>query len=118
MPDALFDVDPVAAPVDELAGKSAQQRLTIRQRRALDNGQHPLSLVLGHMPLHDEAAPAGTRVAEGRRCRNCVFHSENAWGYPQCDFGDGARRSHGAATDCRGWWPGCRDHQYESEAAR
>lgn len=115
MSDGLFDLGPAQVHPDPLAGLSYQKRLTVRQKSALEQGQHPLSLLFGHLPLHPEAAPADDRKTDGRRCRNCTFHSANAWGYPQCDLR--ARKSHGAATDCRGWWPACSDHQYESEDA-
>lgn len=113
--DALFDLDPAQIHIDELTNLSAQQRLTFRQSAAIANGQHPLSLRFGHMPLHDEADPHPD--VEGRKCGNCVFRRHwGAHGYPKCMFGGGARLTHGAATDCRAWWPGCRDHRYESEA--
>lgn len=119
MADALFPLDPAQVRMDDLQDLSAQQRLTVRQAARLAQGLHPLSLVCGHIPLHAEAAPADNRSAAGRRCNGCVFHQ--SWGahsYPKCSFGNGVRRSHGAATDCRGWWPGCRDHQHESDAVR
>lgn len=75
---------------------SADRRRTLRQRRLVDMGVHPLT--------RDRACPQlGTcgdcahRVLEGHRDRS----------YPKCELGP---RSSGPATDVRRWWPACRRH--------
>ncbi|MDX3111549.1 hypothetical protein, partial [Nonomuraea angiospora] len=94
--------------------ESSGRSRTRRQSALLAVGQHPLTLVLTRpLRLHAEAAPHEDRQAPGRRCGNCQFRQKSAWGYPKCTFGDGARASRGAGTDCRGWWPGCLDHEWK-----
>lgn len=114
--DALFAPDPAQVRMDDLAGLSEDRRRTVRQQHALADGQHPLSLLFGHMPLHDQAAPADDRNADGRRCGNCVHRElagRRAHVHPKCGLGgDGARITHGPGTDCRAWWPACRDHEH------
>ncbi|WP_170223054.1 hypothetical protein [Nonomuraea turkmeniaca] len=108
---ALFEGPEPITPPRESAGRS----LTRRQRELLAAGQHPLSLALGRpLRLHPEAAPHEDRQARGRRCGTCVFRqtmSRRGHSYPKCSKGEGRRVSHGAATDCRSWWPGCSDHE-------
>ena len=120
MPDVppvpLFDVDRPAAPAGESAGGSRARR----QRELLAAGLHPLTLVLSRpLRLHPEAAPHDDLKAPGRRCGNCRFRRALQWGnraYPKCTLGDGARASHGAATDCRAWWSACPGHEYAQPA--
>lgn len=124
---ALFPIDPAwrpAAPgVDPTAELSPGRRLTLRQAALIARGRHPLT----RGPLHAEAAPGDDQDAEGRRCGNCRFRVTRLWGdtakhYPKCSFGwdgrytsDPPRATRGPATDCRAWWPGCLDHQYEPD---
>lgn len=125
MSDALFDLAPTdlqLAEPDELV--SADARRTRRQAALLTRGRHPLGLDYP-LPLHTEAAPVDDRNATGRRCRNCrwldtVPHHNKT--YKKCAFPGsmsaadyeligGLRMTHGPASDVRGWWPGCRDHE-------
>lgn len=110
---ALFDgPEPATAAPDESDG----ERRTKRQTLLLAAGQHPLSAVLTRpLRLHPEAAPNDDRAADGRRCGNCVFRTKNAWGYPKCAKGDGARVSRGAASEVRRWWPACLDHEWKTD---
>jgi hypothetical protein len=106
--DALFD-----GP-EPLAGLSADRSRTVRQRVALTHGQHPLSVTLGPLALHADAAPADDKRADGRRCGNCRFRQQTGpHSYPKCGFAEPARISRGAGTDCRAWWPACTDHEPE-----
>ncbi|MEU8278191.1 hypothetical protein ACFYOK_37510 [Microbispora bryophytorum] len=113
--DTLFDVD--VPPTRPAPKESEGVRRTKRQAALLAAGQHPLSVVLPRpLPLHPEAAPYDDRQAEGRRCGNCAFRtrlSHRAGRYAKCAFGDGARASHGAATDVRAWWSACADHEWK-----
>jgi len=110
---ALFDVD---QPTPPPARESDGVRRTKRQAALLAAGQHPLTLALSRpLRLHPEAAPYDDRQAPGRRCGNCAFRQNNGWGYPKCTFGDGARMSHGAATDVRAFWPACPDHEWRTD---
>ncbi|MEV4093823.1 hypothetical protein [Streptosporangium saharense] len=99
--------------------ESQTVRRTRRQAAMLAAGIHPLSAVVGKLRLHEQAAPYGDPRAPGRRCGNCTFrqvlgyHGDH---YPKCTFGGEARISHGAATDCRAWWPGCTDHEWKEKA--
>lgn len=116
---ALFDGPEPAQPDPD---ESEQRGRTRRQRGLLAAGQHPLTLVLTRpLRLHAEAAPADPRDAPGRRCGNCVFRralsAYSGKSYPKCTFGDGARVSHGGATDCRAWWGGCVDHEWRDADA-
>ncbi|MEV0616133.1 hypothetical protein AB0I81_22660 [Nonomuraea sp. NPDC050404] len=105
---------PAPEPVPE---ESDHRKLTRRQHRLLDAGLHPLTVVLsGSLRLHEEAAPAKDRQADGRRCGNCAFRQRSAWGYPKCTFGDGVRATRGTATDVRAFWSACVDHQWRSDA--
>lgn len=110
---ALFDLPDVKhapPPEDDL---SPNQKRTRRQYAALLAGQHPLSLVLTRpLRLHDDAAPADDRRAEGLRCGDCrfrVLRNHGVRSYPKCTIG--GRESYGGGTDCRAWWPACRDFE-------
>ncbi|TDD77714.1 hypothetical protein [Actinomadura rubrisoli] len=113
--DALFDVPALKHAPPPPENLSADQKRTRRQLAALVNGQHPLSLTLSRpLPLHPDAAPPGDTKADGLRCGNCRFRELLSYGprnWPKCMFGDGVRRSHGAGTDVRKWWPACSDYQ-------
>lgn len=114
---ALFDMSvPAPEPAEKL---SDGRRRTIRQLEALRHGQHPIGLSFDIvMRLHPDAPPADDRSAPGPRCGSCRFRelatSNGNKSFPKCLLGwDGDYRrdppyaSHGAATDCRAWWPGC-----------
>lgn len=137
---ALFGAgDPAAAGADQAPKLSADRRRTWRQYEAIRAGRHPLT----GWPVHLEAAAVADELptieafhagetyrkpeqpAPGRRCGNCQFFGQiNAYtarDFPKCWFGwDGVpghappRYSHGAATDIRKWWPGCREHEYRT----
>ncbi len=108
MDEALFDVDePAQPPAHE---ESEGVRRTKRQAALLAAGKHPLSAVVSGLRLHPEAAPHYDRQASGRRCGNCAFRRPGV--YSKCTFGNRTRLSSGPATDCRGWWPACPDHEW------
>jgi hypothetical protein len=121
--DPLFDVDRPAGET-EPEKLSAGRRLTQRQRITIRTGLHPLSNVsAGQLPLHREAS-RDPDVDGGRRCGNCAHHQRatnrgTASYYPKCHYPDPSnpdyypRVTSGAASDCRAWWPGCRDHQWK-----
>ena len=107
---------PPAAP-ERKRGTDAQR--TIRQRQALENRLHPLSLLHGlTLRLHPDAPPVADKKADGPRCGGCQFAVKNGWGYIKCtrgrtgeigtkSFRRGPFETHGGATDLRAWWPGC-----------
>lgn len=103
--DGLFDMEPMAVPVDELVGLSPDQRRTVRQRQNIKRGLHPVS----GWGLHAEA-PRVTHVgqqAPGPRCGDCRFlhlskHHDRS--YLKCDV---VGVTNGAGTDMRRWWPAC-----------
>jgi hypothetical protein len=124
-PEGLFDIDPAQIP-PEPPKLTADQRRVQRQAETLAAGYHPVT----KLKLHEEAAPAGDRKAEGRRCGNCRFRM--VLGYRNKSFakclnpgGMGADEidvigppyvTHGAATDVRRWWPACDEHSYGDRA--
>jgi hypothetical protein len=113
---ALFDLDPgqvhEPTPVEEI---SAGRRRTIRQAEALRRGRHPLGLAVDvPLRLHADAPPPDDRTAPGPRCKTCRFRevlvAYSGKHYPKCVRGRDGKTpyvSHGAATDCRAWWPAC-----------
>lgn len=127
--EGLFDLNPVEqeriAAAERFAGMSAGRRLTFRQREAITNGYHPLSLVAQGLKLHPDAGRDGApgSPAAGPTCGRCSFRLQIHWRgatYAKCAFGakpvyhplNGApRASHGATTDVRAWWPACSDFQ-------
>jgi hypothetical protein len=101
MMEGLFEVPADVVRVTESVVKlSADRRRTLRQARTLAQGFHPLG---GR--LHLQAAPAVDRKAEGRRCGGCVNFRPGR--FAKCGLGP---ITHGPATDCRAWWPGCVHH--------
>jgi hypothetical protein len=120
--DALFELPAGAVreppPVEEL---SADRRRTLRYLRLIQAGRHPFGGL-----LHEHAAPVDDPHAPGRRCGNCWYRqllSYHARTYPKCllgieaptdsnPYGHDGRVAHSAASDCRAWWPACRDHSY------
>lgn len=123
MTDALelFHVDepPAPPPVEKL---SPDRRRTQRQREALERGAHPLSLARIDGPpvlVHPDAGQP-----DGPTCGSCRFRTIVGWRdrrYAKCGWlpptwsaDQAARRTppranHGAGTDIRASWPGCRD---------
>lgn len=106
---------------------SADRRRTQRQHQRIEVGVHPLT----GGPLHQLAdttvcAPDAPKL-QPFTCGSCRFRQVIRWhdgAYPKClqDImradQDGAEQSarpldrakhvsHGAATDCRAWWPAC-----------
>lgn len=113
MSDTLFDDTPFRAIPDEpgVSQPSAGRRRTQRQYADLAAGRHPLT----RGRLRPQAAGAADRAAQGRRCGNCQFrrlleYRRRDW--PKCVRGDGVYLTHGAATDCRAWWPACQFHEW------
>ena len=122
MSDAtLFDL-PDSAVAAFTPALSPDRRRTLRQYQTLASGWHPLG---GR--LHPQAAPVDDRDAPGRRCGNCWYRrptfTNGNRDWPKChvDLTNptdtnphpvSLRISHGAATDCRSWWPGCAQHTY------
>ena len=105
MTDTLFGVSE-PPPQENL---SAGRRLTLRQKRILAQGMHPLTLLPGaFLRLHPDAPPPDDRKAPGPRCGTCRFREP--WGahsFPKCLRAGEAHASHSAASDCRAWWPAC-----------
>lgn len=107
--DALFDVEQTS-PVESPA-LSADRKRTQRQKRDVDDGYHPLLTVLyGRYPetrIHERGADG-----EPYTCGSCAFRELLSYRnrkFAKCVMSDGARITHGAATDVRAWWPACRD---------
>lgn len=93
--DALFDgFDPVVPVPDEPL--SATQRVTLRNRTALELGKHPANgLPLDPDPDH--------------RCGNCASFNRYAYHgrvYNKCPH-HRLGESHSAASDMRAGWPAC-----------
>ena len=99
----LFDMEPDPAAVAaleraakekaELADLSPDRRRTLRQRRDVEAGVHPLM-------------KSATRPDLGT-CGGCVHRVLVGRGngtYPKCDL---STMSHGASSDVRAWWPAC-----------
>ena len=122
MSGTLFDAAPFEVPPAEPAVRlSPDRRRTQRQAEALAARTHPLSAALGYqIRLHEHAAPADDRAADGRRCGNCRWRQlrdDTARRWPKCwwrDDNDGSppRVTGGPGTDVRAWWPACREHDY------
>ncbi|MFL6141602.1 MAG: hypothetical protein ACJ72N_07005 [Labedaea sp.] len=123
MTASLFDIEPTQTTPAAGENLSTDRRRTIRQAEFLAGGRHPLTAVLTRpLPLHVDAAPVDDRKAPGLRCGSCRYRVVVGWhsrSYPKCTFGargvryldDAPRVSHGGGTDCRAWWPACRDYQ-------
>jgi hypothetical protein len=98
--DSLFPDLAVPAAVPERI--SAGRRLTLRQKRDVELGRHPLT--------------GGVARPELGTCGDCALRSLEFGRFPKCLQGyDPDRRprvagpymTHGAATDVRRWWPAC-----------
>ena len=121
MADALFEI-PDGARIEHAPKLAGDKRTAQLQLEKLAAGYHPIT----GLKLHEQAAPADDRDAPGRRCGTCRFrvvlpYHRKSW--PKClnPGGMGADEidrigapfvTHGAATDVRKWFPGCRDHSY------
>lgn len=123
---SLFDTEPYRRdPIparSEPEQLSAGRRLTLRQKRDIERGWHPLSKVNPGGGL--KLAPAGTGT-----CGGCRFREPSAnRSYPKCLHGayeESGVNSEGrpytltryprvassAQTDCRAWWPACTDFE-------
>jgi hypothetical protein len=117
----LFDMTPDPAVLEaararaeergRLAGLSAGQRLTLRQKADVANGRHPL---MGG-PTRPELGTCGD-------CVHRVLIGSHSRGWPKCDWGGPSQRgldlmSHSAATDCRAWWPACSNFEPKPKEA-
>lgn len=141
--DPLPGMPDLPPPAPEVPKGSAGQRLTERQAQDVRDGRHPLT----RGPLHPMAAPEVCTPGAPRNqpftCGSCRFRELVRWhdkAYPKC-LRDGYRVdqdgaalsarsmdnlvnvSHGAASDCRGWWPACRlyeagDNDLSPDASR
>ena len=102
MSETLFDLPAgtTLAPVD-VTKLSAGRRLTLRQKRDIGVGRHPLTAG----PLH---------VEPGRQCGNCFFRQliqHRSRNYPKC-WAWPNLVTRGPASDIRAWWPGCTAHEW------
>ncbi len=102
--DSLFPdlVPAVPEPVEKI---SAGRRLTMRQKRDVELGRHPLT--------------GGKARPDLGTCGGCALRSLEFGGarsYPKCIQGAsldttprpaGPYMTHGPATDVRAWWPAC-----------
>jgi hypothetical protein len=122
--DTLFDDDGLR--VEPAENMSTDARRTVRQRRLIDAGLHPLMVTAGYSPsqarLHPNAAPeiCSPDAPKGApyTCGSCRFRQVLRWHdrtYPKCiqevegtNLLTAPSITHGAATDCRAWWPACR----------
>lgn len=99
--DALFGGYEPQVLEQEDGELSADRRRTARQKRLIEQGIHPLAQTV--------------TVPEKGTCGDCVHRvafGHNSRSYPKCTLPSArpARMTHGAATDCRAWWPACTDH--------
>lgn len=101
----LFDVPSAEYVTDPTADLSADQRRTLRQRRRLAEGLHPVAARLLHPDAPRVTAPG--EKGDGPRCGTCVrlFSAHHNDGRSlKCDLVGITR---GAGTDMRRWWPAC-----------
>lgn len=99
MTETLFpELVPVPLPEPEPVEKlSADRRRTLRQRRDVERGIHPLN---GLQLVGDGSTT----------CGNCAFRELFTYhrrSYPKCTARDGVYLTHGPASDVRAWWPSC-----------
>jgi hypothetical protein len=85
----LFDATPIPPP-EKI---SPDRRRTARQRALIAAGIHPL---MGG-PTHPDQGTCGT-------CAHRIHVGDTGRTWPKCDLHE---LTHGAGTDCRGWWPAC-----------
>ena len=74
---------------------SAGRRLTLRQKRDVEAGRHPLA--------------NGAYYPDRCTCGDCRFRRLEEYHnrtYPKC-AAPGVRNANSAATDVRAWWPAC-----------
>lgn len=104
------DLVPVdLTPADAAEKLSAGRRLTLRQKADVERGRHPLT--------------RGRLADNGETCGTCVHRVLANWHnrtYAKCAQGINPATtpldkapfaSHSQTTDCRAWWPACRDWQ-------
>ncbi|UQS95164.1 hypothetical protein Pam4_21 [Pseudanabaena phage Pam4] len=96
-------------PPEEPEVLSPDRRRTARQRALVAAGVHPLTGGPIHALASRHRDPTAART-DPFTCGSCVHRAVLSTGggsYPKCLVGDGARITHGAATDVRAWWPAC-----------
>jgi hypothetical protein len=105
--DSLFPDLAVPAVPERI---SAGRRLTLRQKRDVELGRHPLT--------------GGPARPELGTCGDCALRSLDFGRFPKClqgaqvevrPFRAGPYMTHGQATDVRRWWPAC--GQFKPRAA-
>lgn len=107
-----YEPDVAALPASADPSLSADRRRTLRQAEAIADGRHPLT----GGPLHSlasRARDADAPKSDPFTCGSCYFRERLDYHnrtYAKCLAGDGARVSHGAASDVRAWWPACPDY--------
>lgn len=77
------------------AALSAGRRLTLRQKRDVEAGRHPLA--------------DGATYPDRGTCGDCRFRRLEEYHnrtYPKC-AAPGVRNASSVATDVRAWWPAC-----------
>lgn len=101
----LFPIEEADTVPSPLSGLSADARRTARQHASVAAGIHPLTKTKARPDL-------GT-------CGSCALRSLEFGRFPKCTLGAqlkthpykaGPYMTHGAATDCRAWWPACDHH--------
>lgn len=95
--DPMLPGMPTAPERTEGDKRTRDRARTARQRRDVSAGVHPL---LGG-PVYPDRGTCGT----------CVHRYVVTWhsrSYPKCEL---RGESHGAASDCRAWWPACTAHK-------
>lgn len=117
---ALFEVPPEllhAHLAPEPEKLSADRRRTLRQRRDVNAGRHPLT----ETPTHPELGTCGD-------CRFRAAIAGHTKSYPKClwerdEVDDSTPRRYrwprvtsGAASDVRAWWPACGDFKPRTDA--
>jgi hypothetical protein len=107
--DGLF---PEPAAVLSAAPQSKPPVLPLpeRQRAAIAQGQHPMSIPMREsLALHlaAERVTGPDQPNGGPTCGTCTHRmvmGHHDRGYAKCPR---TRMSHGSATDVRAWWPAC-----------
>jgi hypothetical protein len=134
--DTLFDIEPYTVDPPEpgaVVKLSVDRRRTIRQIEAIRRGAHPLALLFPNMARLIRLHPDADRSAASTdpknlplRCGSCRFRQQvsgNHKGvFPKCLWRDDnptdqqpkvdtmPRVTQSAASDCRAWWPACREY--------
>lgn len=102
---------PTPAPVEQadVEDLSYARRLTLRQSALVTAGRNPF-----RGPVHDRAPADCSPDAPRNRaftCATCVHRiligGPHDGTFPKCELHS---QSFSVASDCRGWWPACRDY--------